>query len=265
MATINATGIDTGIASENIFLTQVGQGLTVKDVLDEILLVWGIQSAEIAPTWLLKRAIHDMNGAFQMIWSMAKDDNFFSRQTLTISFGAGVSQVSMPNTVLTILGPARFATNGQPLRPIASRSQYDSFGTIFLGQLGFGISNGTPVAFWVEKLNIALPDNVENILHIVPAPTSTTNILIDVSTLAPRYEWSDYVLATPVQMPQLYADSVLLPFCRYRAISSYVIADPDTRPTIVADYQMALKLIGAIDPQMKEIEFTERASDRAIA
>lgn len=256
---------DRATASEDAFLTQVGQGLTVKDVLDDIVLLWGIQRADLAPPYLQKRAIHDLNAALQMIWALAKNSDYFSRETLTLTFGVNISQLPIPANALTVLGPARLAVGNAPLRPISSRSQFDAFGPIYLGQLSYAVSNGTPIAFFIEKLNITLPDNVQNIMHIVPAPSASTDILLDVSVQSPRYEWSDYLLATPVEMPQLYADSVLLPFCRYKAMTSHFLANPDDRPSLVADYQTALKIIGAVDPSMKEVQFAERASDRAAA
>jgi hypothetical protein len=265
MATLTGKAVDRAYAADQVFLTQLGQGLTVKDVVDDILLLWGISPPSFPPATFLKRAIHDMNGALQMVWALAKDSNYFSRQTLTVSFGAGISQQTLPENVLTILGPARFTSNGQPLNPISSRSQFNSYGPIFVGTLTFAVPNGTPTAFWVEKLNIGAPDNVTNILHIVPPPVATTGIQIDVSMDAPRYEWNDYVLATPVQFPHLYVDSVLLPFCRYRAMTSFLLTNPDLRPSLVADYQTAMRLIGAVDPSMKEVEFAERATDRAAA
>jgi hypothetical protein len=256
---------DRATASEDAFLTQVGQGLTVKDALDDIVLLWGIQRAALAPPYLQKRAVHDLNAALQMIWALAKNSDYFNRETITLTFATNVSQAVLPGNVLTVLGPARLAIGSVPIRPVSSRAQFDAFGPVYLGQLSYAVSNGPPVAFFIEKLNIALPDDVQNIMHVVPTPSSSTDILLDVSVQSPRYKWSDYVLATPVQMPQLYADSVLLPFCRYKAMTSHFLANPDDRPSLVADYQTALKLIGAIDPSMKEVQFAERASDRAAA
>lgn len=134
-----------------------------------------------------------------------------------------------------------------------------------MGSSSFTVPNGSPQSFWIEKLNIMLPDDVQTILHLVPAPNVSTTLLLDVSLQAPRYEWNDYINATPVQMPQLYADSVLIPFCRYRAMTSFRLIRPDLTPSLVADYQSALKIIGAIDPAMKEVQFSERASDREAA
>lgn len=265
MATLPGFISDRANAQENAFLTQNGQALTVRDIIDDILLLWGVSIPSTADRSMLKRAIHDMNAALQMVWSMAKDADYFSRQTLTLTFGSGVSQVTLPENVLTILGPARFASNGQPLRPISSRSQFDSYVPIFLGGTNFTIPNGPPQAFFIEKLNIAAPDDVENIIHLVPAPGTSTALLLDVSIQAPRYVWNDYFTATPVQFPHKYADSVLIPLCRYKAMTSYLLPNPDIRPSLVADYQSALHIIGAVDPAMKEVEFAERSTDRAAA
>ncbi len=139
MATINGIASDRATSGQSAFLIQSGQGLTVKDVLDEITMVWGYQYAFLAPTYMQKRAIHDMNGAFQMIWALAKDANYFSRQTITLTYASNATQQTLPGNVLTILGPARLESNNQPLRPIASRSQYDSYGTLFLGQLNLAV------------------------------------------------------------------------------------------------------------------------------
>lgn len=258
-----ATAFDRAYVKQNAFLTQPTQGLTVRDVINDILLLWGIAIPFTAPAYMLTRAIHDMNAALQMVWSLAKDADYFSRQTLTLTFGTGVSQMTLPVNVLTVLGPARYNNNGQPLQPIGNRSQYDSYGPIFRGQIGFAISNGPPEAFFIEKLNTAAPDNVSTIMHIVPAPATSTELLLDVSVEAPRYVYNDYETATPVEFPHNYVDSVLLPFCRYKAMTSYFIPDTAVRPSLVADYQAALRIIGAVDPSMKEVEFAERATDRA--
>jgi hypothetical protein len=255
-------------ATDNFFFTlsaPVPQGLTVTDVINDILLLWGITPAAYPAKTFLARAVHDMNAALQMVWSLAKDANYFSRQTLTLAFTTGQSSQTLPENVLTILGPARYTSNGQPLSPISSRAQYDAFGPIFLGNFTYSVPNGAPAAFWVEKLNTSQPDNVTNILHIVPAPSAGTSFNLDVSVDAPRYVWNDYVKATPIQFPHRYADSVLLPFCRYKAMTSFLLTEPDLRPSLVADYQTALKIIGAVDPAMKEVEFAERATDRAAA
>lgn len=262
MANNYATIADQAVVSQNAFLTQPDQGLTVTDVINDILLLWGVAIPETAPAYMLTRAIHDMNAALQMVWGLAKDSDYFTRQTITLSFGVGISELTLPTNVLTILGPARYQSNGQPLRPLTNRSQYDSYGPIFLGQLSFGVSNGPPQAFFIEKLNIAEPDDVTNIMHVVPAPTVTTPLLLDVSVQAPRYVFSDYLTATPVEFPQKYVDSVLLPFCRYKAMTSYLLTNADLRPSLVADYQSAMRVIGAVDPTMKEVEFAERATDK---
>lgn len=254
---------DNLVIGESVFLTDAEQGLTVKDIVDDILQTWGLIIPELVFRHHLKRAMHDMNGAFQMIWAMAKDADYFSRKTLTLSFGSGVGQVILPGNVLGVLGPARYLSTGQSLRPLSSRGMLDNFGPAFLGLSTFAVPNGTPLAFFIEKLNIAMPDNVQNVMHIVPAPSVDMDILQDVSVQCPRYDWNDYVNATPVEMPNKYADAVLIPFARYRAMSSQYFVDSDRRPTIEADYQTALRLIGAVDPSMKEVTYAEHASDRS--
>ena len=263
MAALYLHSTDRALAGQNAFLTLPGQGLTVTDIVNDLLLLWGVAIPFTAPAYMVTRAIHDMNAALQMVWSLAKDSDYFSRQTLSLTFAGSVSSQTLPENVLTILGPARFATNGLPLRPLSTRGQYDSYGPIFLGQLGFTVPGGAPQAFFIEKLNIAAPDDASNIMHVVPTPTTSTNFLLDVSVQAPRYVWNDYEIATPVQFPHKYADSVLIPFCRYKAMTSYFLPDANVRPSLVSDWQAALKIIGAVDPAMKEVEFAERANDRS--
>ena len=260
MSTLNAIISDTVTARENVFMTQPSQGLTVRDVINDLLLLWGIAIPSTAPDYMLTRAIHDMNAAFQMIWAMAKDSDYFTRQTLTLSFLAGVATSTLPSNVLALLGPLRFASNGQPLRPVSTRAQFDAYGPLFLNSLSYVVPDGVPQAFFLEKLNVPEPDNVENIIHIVPAPLALTTLLLGVSVGPPRYVWNDYMLSTPVEFPQKYADSVLLPFCRYKAMTSYLVPNPDIRPQLQSDYQSALQIIGAIDSDMKEVEMAEGGS-----
>lgn len=242
-------------------LTQVASGLSFTDVVDEILLLWGMLAPGAAPVSLLKDTVHIVNGALQDIWSVSKETPYFARSTLPITFNSGISTSTLPINVLAVVGPIRL-NNGQVLRMFDARDQFDNFGPIYLGQTSFIVAGGNPIAAFVEQLNIAASDNVTNIIHIVPTPTGTTTVNVDVTLQPPRFQFSDYLNHTQIQMPNLYADAILIPFVRYKAMNSIYFTKSERAAIIVAEYQGALKLLGAVDPQAKEVEFTSRSSGR---
>lgn len=241
-------------AGTTAHLSFVGQGLGVCDVINDILLLWGIENARMSVEYLRERALNDLNAAMQLIWARAKDRDYFSRRTLTVNIPSGSASVELEQEVQNVLGPVRRASDKGNLRPLASRSQLDLFGHLFLGQASAAVVNGVPQAFFAERLNQNRPDNTKIILHVVPAPAVDTELLVDVAMECPRYEWRDYCTCTPLHIPHRYAESVLLPVCRHRAMSSHYFIKEERRELIENEYATAMQVLGLLDPQLKEAE-----------
>jgi hypothetical protein len=246
-------------ATASAYLSFVGQGLAVCNVINDILLLWGIEDARMSVEYLRERALTDLNAAMQLIWARAKDRDYFSRRTLTVNVLSGVGSAELEQEVQNVLGPVRRASDKGTLRPLASRSQLDLFGHLFLGQTSAAVANGTPQAFFAERLNQSRPDNTKIILHVVPSPDADTDLLVDVAMECPRYEWRDYCQCTPLHIPHRYAESVLLPVCRHRAMSSHYFIKEERKELIENEYSTAMQVLGLVDPQLKEAEASKEA------
>jgi hypothetical protein len=246
-------------ATTSVYLSFVGQGLGVCNAINDILLLWGIEDARMSVEYLRERALTDLNAAMQLIWAQAKDRDYFSRQTLTVNVPSGQKSVELEQDVQQVLGPVRRASDKGNLRPLASRSQLDLFGHLFLGQTNSAVADGVPQAFFAERLNQNRPDNTRVILHVVPAPDENTNLLVDVAMECPRYEWRDYCQCTPLHIPHRYAESILLPICRHRAMSSHYFIKEERRELIENEYSTAMQVLGLVDPQLKEAEAAKEA------
>ncbi len=248
-------------ATASATVSLVGEGLGVCSVINDILLLWGIEDARMSVQYLRDRALHDLNAAMQLIWARAKDRDYFSRRTLTVILNSGTSSAVLEQDVQNVLGPVRRDSDKGNLRPLASRSQLDLFGHLFLGQTNnAAVVNGVPQAFFAERLNQSRPDNTKIVLHVVPAPDADTNLLVDVAMECPRYEWRDYCQCTPLHIPHRYAESVLLPVCRHRAMSSHYFIKEDRRELIENEYAVAMQVLGLVDPQLKEADASKGAS-----
>jgi len=235
-------------------ITMMGQGLTVVDVIDDIMMLWGIENVAMSVDQLRERAIYDLNAAMQTIWSLAKDRDYFSRKTLQVQLLASETSVVLTQEIQAVLAPIRLQDSKRNLRALSSRSQLDLFGHIFLGRVGITVPTGEPSAYFIERLNQGRPDNTQVILHVVPAPTVNTTLLVDVAVECPRYEWRDYCKETVLHIPHRYAESILLPICRNRSMSSQYFVKEDRAKSITADFTAAMQMLGAFDPNVKETE-----------
>lgn len=251
------TAVSSVVATTEGYLTFEGQGLGVCDVINDILLLWGIEDARLAVEHLRGRALNDLNAAMQLIWSRAKDLDYFSRKTITVTLSANNSSYEFDPNIQSVVGPVRRANGRQALRPLASRSQFDLFGHIFLGQTGVTVATAYPQAFFIERLTQNRPDNARVILHVVPTPFEETQILVDVAMECPRYTWKDYCYCVPLYIPHRYVETLLLPICRKRATSCQYFAKPDSAKTIEDEYNTAMQMLGMLDPQIKEVSAAE--------
>lgn len=239
-------------------LTFVGQGLGVCAVIDDIFLLWGVEDPAMAIEALRDRALTDLNAAMQIVWTQARDRDYFSRRTLSVTVPEGSGEVELDQEVQNVLGPVRREADRVPLQPLSSRSEVDQFGNIFLGGSGGTMA---PLAFFVERLNQSRADNTRIVLHVVPAPTEDTDFLVDAAMECPRYVWRDYCHCTPLEIPHRYTESILLPICRHRAASSQYFVREERREAIDREYVTALQVLGGVDPQIKETEETAKKGD----
>ncbi|MFZ4695822.1 MAG: hypothetical protein ACOYMV_11910 [Verrucomicrobiia bacterium] len=224
---------------------------TVKSALDDVLFLWGIEDSAVAPAAVQTQAVVCLNKALQVLWAGARAVDYFARETLTVSFFAGTSAITLGTTIQSILGPVRLA-DGTPLRRISTRSQFDDFGSLFLGDESVPTAE-EPFAFFEETLRetSGAADLAKVRLHILPALSAgSADLLLDVATEAPRYAWADYTAgSTLLPISHQYAESLLYPVMRHEAMQSHYFFKAATRgPQIKEDYARAVKLLEAVTP-----------------
>jgi hypothetical protein len=214
--------------------------LTVDRALDDILVVWGIQDTSVAAEWMKTRALHDLNAAFQRVWLALQDMGFTGANTLDVTF-TNTGEAVLPTNVQKVLGNVRLAS-GAPLLPLRSRGQLQAYANIY--------GEGSPVAFFVEsEASAGGAEAVTTRLHIVPpAGADAVAVKVDVIVEPPRFTWADYARRTVLSIPHQFAESCLLPICRYLASGSSLFWAKDQKGQIDADYQAALQMLRLSDP-----------------
>jgi len=249
-----------------VFVIQ-GRGLSVRDVFGDCLSVWNkrYESCGCLADDIKDRAISDINAALQVIYSRAGHLDYFNKQTITVSVGAGVVKKELPNTIQQVLGTVRRkatenAPTSVPLTPLTSLAEAMQFGELYAG------TGTAPYAYYIDTRAQAEANVVQSLLMLAPVPTSTVYVDIEVAMAAPRYTWRDVELATPLQLPSTYAETLLIPIVRQRATSFRLFNDEKLRVTIEGHYRKAQAALGLLDskprqaakPQTVTVEGTEQ-------
>jgi hypothetical protein len=230
--------------------------LTLRAIFDDLLDLCGVENADLAIEPLRVRVLGDIHAALQKM-ALAGEDYFLAEED-TVSLVAGTASYALDAGIQRVLEPIRLVGAGT-LRQLTGRAQLDDFGRIFLGQTSNTLTNGTPIAFYVEGAKSFSPGDDEELipdadataitLHVVPAPASSGTLRFDVIRLAPTYTLEDLCDDTVIPpVPHSYQESILLPLCRYNVMSSRWFLAGDQKPQIEADYNAALALLGLSEP-----------------
>lgn len=219
-------------------------GLGVCDLIREILLAWGIENPERAPGWARRRALHDLNAAMQIVWNQAKDRTYWTRSTLSLTLASGISSQPLGDTIQNVVGPARINGTRQPLVLLGTLGEVDQFEDLYLD----GDTPASPVAYHVQRENQAGKEPCKCTLHVRPAPTESTDILLDVVLESPRFSWNDMDRCPRVPLPHRYIESLLLPILRYHAMNCHLFVDRARAPQIESEYMLARQGLELADP-----------------
>lgn len=217
-------------------------GLRIVDVRDDLLRKLGIESAGSASTGMLADVLAAMNTANQTLWMAGPD--YFSRSQIDVVLTAGTGTYTLGSGVQSVLGPMKLPS-GRTLRALESRSEFDNFGMLYLGQTLPAITAGTPLAYFVESLNQSGADPVLVKVHVVPAPngdaagTATLDGVLECSTLAT----ADLAGTSTLPVAQQYVESLFLPLARKAITRSTYFSATDLQAKIDADYEEALALL----------------------
>ena len=218
-------------------------GLTVCDVLRDILMCWGMEQPCAAPEMARTSALNILNNAMQILWNQAKDRSYWTASTLTVTFGVGVDTAILDNTVQNVTGPARLTT-GEPLTPLGNVSEFETFDDAFIEDE----PATKPVAYYIERNFQSANDPAKCTMMISPVPTQSVSVRLDVVLEAPRYTVLDFVSCPVCPIPHKYVESLLLPVSRYLASHSHLFIDRDRQAIIEKDYMQARELLDVADP-----------------
>lgn len=227
-------------------LTGIGatRGLTLCDVVKEVLLVWGLQGKCAAPDYAVSRAINDVNAALQTIWNQAPDRNYWTSSTITITFADGESEQALADDIQNVVGPCRLESNNRTLSPVGTIGEIETFTDTYLD----GAAGSQPLAYHVNRQRQSEDDPAKCTLIIAPPASGETDILLEVVKEAPRYLVSDLNSCPIIPIPHKYVETLLLPVARYLATSFMMFTNQDAKKAIDDDYLMAMRAIGIADP-----------------
>jgi hypothetical protein len=220
------------------------RGMSLCDVVNEVLLVWGVEGKCSAPSFALARAVNDVNGALQTIWNQANDRNYWTSSTVTVVFADGESEKALANDIQNVVGPCRLASNNRVLTTVGTIGEIENFADLFLDG---AIASG-PVGYHISRERQSEDDPAKCTLIIAPAASGSTSILLEVVKEAPRYTVADLNSCPLIPIPHKYAESLLLPVARYMATSFFLFSNQEAKESIDAEYAIARKALGTADP-----------------
>ena len=232
-----------GTSTSKASATIVRTSLTICDVIRDILLAWGIEQPCSAPNMAKIAALNILNQGMQILWNQAKDRNYWTQSTLSLSVASGSSTQILTNTIQNVVGPARLST-GETLVPLANISELENFQNSFLES-----STATaPCAYFIERNYQSGDDPARCTLMLAPTPASNITVNIDVVTEAPRYTIFDFDTCPICPIPHKYVESLLLPVCRYLAMHSHLFIMRERADSITQGYAQARMLLDVADP-----------------
>ncbi len=248
---------------------------TVKQAVDSILSLWtdlgcGCSDGGCSP--LQTEALERLNAAIQKLHASGQEWGYVSTVALTISPVSNASEIILPRNVLhvkrCVFRPAidedetTFAS--LPLRPIKTRHECESFRL------------STPVGVWplssaeasLSGLRLPLGYFTEAedprdgsaggppALRILFAPEfngeDAWKVDLQVAVLPPRYVCNDLQVGTRLDIPNRFAETLLMPLARYYALSSRYFRKPELRETVIAQAADVLGLLGELQPAQPE-------------
>lgn len=219
--------------------------LTINQTRDDLLSKLSFPDPSIAPAQALDDCWQAMNAALQVLQTAG--EVFFTRTQEVLSFTAGTGMVAMPQSVQSVIGPARW-NDSVPLRALISRGELDQFDRIYFGSDTFGAAQGQPMAYFIEDVRAGNEGEiVQSNMYLAPVPDADCTVTIDVVPDAPMYSLADFTPGTAlIPVAQNYTESVFLPIARMFITRSAYWSRPDIVPSLQADYDRAMVHLSAV-------------------
>ena len=223
-----------------------------EQIRDDLFRKLDLENPENAPAYIRKDAAIAMSWAYQRIWSAPWD--FFRKTSLDFTTVNGTEAYTLPQNIAEVIGPVEIQGNAH-LDKITNRSDFDHFGTRFLGNTNLTGGSGTPQAFHLWATNQVASDNVKLEMLLTPTPDDAYLIGYIAATEAPAVSPED-LCADPgitIQIPHSYVESLFLPLARLAITRSHFFTSLDKLDLFKTDATLALRDLRYSDPQIKEI------------
>lgn len=233
-------------------------GLTVWDAALDVYGLWRIEvksptALELART----RILAGINSVMQQIWSRADALNYFNWETLSLVVTSGTSEVALPPSVQSVIGPVS-VTGGPNLSPINEFEGLSSYVDYWFGGQVPAIQ---PPAFYVNNAKDEKVESRTSIRITLPWPTIADYPLdVNIVRAVPRFTASDLLAQTPIQLPDLYVELIFLPLLREWASNDYLFTTETARPGIAAAAAEARKALGMLEPGVAALKNEEDAT-----
>lgn len=230
--------------SGNGILRGTEKAVSLWEVGKEVYSLWGYEIADLRTIEYGRASIVNWcNAAMQLIYSNAHRLDYFNREVLELTVTTS-GTVALPANVQQIQGPARIGS--AVLSTLASRAEYDHFAALYVGDSTLA----SPIAFYVEPLRGTGSDSVGLSLNLVPFPTGTVTVRLDVTLEPPRYDVVDLMQATILQLPHKWAETIFLPIVRKWACADSRMGNSRraaVMPQIDEQFAAARQMLGLAD------------------
>ena len=219
-------------------------GLKNYEVRDALLRHLGIETVGSASAAMLEDVRDAMNYAEQTLWMAGPD--YFTRTQTSVTLVAGTAAYTLADTVQGVLGPVRTA-GGRTLRALESRSEFDNFWMLYMGQTSPTVVAGTPLAYFVENIYEAGDDPVLIKIHFVPKPDSTAATegaaVVEGVSDCTLFSTADIAGTSVLPVAQQYVETLFLPLARKRIARSVYFSSQELDAKIEADFLEAMAVL----------------------
>jgi hypothetical protein len=224
-------------ASASLDLTGASDliGMSICDVVAELLAMWGMFCVKGAPDYAKDRAVNDVNAALQLVWNNAEGRDYWTNVPITLTLANGENSAALADDIQNVVGPCRLSTTKRPLAPIGSIGELETFSDLYLD----GETASEPIAYHVDRSGQSGNEPAKCVFYVTPGVVgSSVSFILDVVKEAPRFTAADLLTCPIIPIPHSYIESLLLPIAKYQASSYY----------LDREYQRAFVSLGLADP-----------------
>lgn len=224
--------------------------LTRTQLRDALLSALGQETPGSATSVEQAEVLRAINAGLQRLWLAAS--HRFLRQSLSVTLVSGQATYTITATAQEAFGPVRLA-DGRTLRRFDNRAGLDDYAVEILGSTSRTVADGEPWGYTIEHgRNTGAGDDPHAMtLRITPAPNAAAVTALSPATVdhvveCPSYAYAD-LASGALPVPEGYAETYLLPLCRFEITRSHLFSRTELVPRFEADAQAALVALGVAE------------------